>query len=1613
MNKLITIFLLELKHAFFVGCKSNTKIKTFLITLVIGMFMTFSYAQVQSASSTNSSTIGINPGNPAGPGDPIGPIDPIDPTPTTKDAYRDADGDGWGNPNDKITYTPNIFNSDPPAGYILRAGDCDDTNDQVYPRTWYLDFDKDGYGNEANLSNLEPFDFVKYNYPIPDVFTQIFPPSQTPTRITITETTFMSCTPPAGPYNYSIQNGDCTDKNHEFFPYKKWYRDSDGDTFGNDADTKTQCTQPTGYVAIGKDCDDTNDQIIPKYWYRDGDGDGWGEFHLIPDSSQNILPPYIKLECSKPDGFVAKIGDCDDTNNLLNASVWYVDNDGDGFGSTTVGALNQCVVSLSGHAKSKDDLDDANGNITNIPPRYFYKDGDNDGFGDPNDNVYYSEQPDGYVTNNEDKCPNEYGTQKGCVFTPHELTLSNESYVFTRVYQEEMSLPSEIKYNKDVIENVTYFDGLGRPMQQRAIKASPDAKDIVSHIEYDDFGRQNKQYLPFEATNTVGSYKSVDVINDVNTYYKNTYSDDFPGITTNLGDVNAYSESVFEASPLNRVTEQGAPGKAWKADPNSDTDHTIKFDWSTNTTNEVVNFTVTFTGGDTEKPQLIKNNYYLANQLYVTITKDENWTPTDGDLHTTREYKDKQGRVILKRTYNSSSTGSIEVHDTYYVYDRFENLTYVIPPKVNTNDGVSNNELAELCYQYTYDHRNRLIEKKIPGKGKEYIIYNTLDQPVFTQDTLLKQSNLWLFTKYDALGRVIYTGKYTDSRDRETIQIDVNATTSLWEKRSPATTLGGTAIYYSNDAFPNTNLELLTINYYDNYTFDIDGLTNPGTVYAETIDINTKSLPTGSKVRVLDTNDWITTVTYYDDKSRPIYVASKNDYLNTTDIIESKLDFVGKVEETTTRHTKGSNTAIVTIDKFTYDHMGRLLTQTQKINAQDTEQIVSNTYDVLGQLKQKDVGGTSTPLSGSNGTLSVVEGLQTVDYTYNIRGWLTGINDINTIGDDLFSFRIRYDDVAAAYQDKALYNGNISQTYWRTANQDNSIKAYTYSYDALNRITQAASGSGNYDLSGITYDKMGNILSLNRTGHLNEAATSFGVMDNLGYTYNAGNKLLKVTDTGNTTFGFKDGNNTNDDFEYDENGNMKIDRNKGITGITYNHLNLPKTVSISNSEGTGNISYIYDATGAKLKKIVTEGSSLIDTEYAGNHIYKNGTLQYMGTSEGYATPKVTPSGVEGYRYIYQFKDHLDNTRLSYTKNDTGNLEIIEENNYYPFGLKHKGYNNTVSSLGNSTAQLLKFGGKEEQNELGLALLDFHARSYDPAIARWTSIDPVTHFNVSTYTTFDNNPVYFADPSGTTTVSSIMAAFNASGNGKTTWNSNGEGGFCDDCPKEGQTKQVPGPQLGVDGPLGSETQHYHAGGGGKFRDAAAGWYSQNQYFELFRSQIRAIGQGRASIESLHNYGFTDEVLLSMTSWALQAYDYYGGKTPLNQGNTEAMGVDSPFFGLGVSRLMTRLARRNIFSFWSGRGTEYAAKNAGFRVIGETRAGKNMIKLTAQLGEKQSTRFWDKLSAALAQSYKPGSTAHVTLSRSFMKTPKFQNSTWIRIEKRILDANGVNIKYTYIK
>nr|WP_291149109.1 RHS repeat-associated core domain-containing protein [Flavobacterium sp. UBA7680] len=748
-------------------------------------------------------------------------------------------------------------------------------------------------------------------------------------------------------------------------------------------------------------------------------------------------------------------------------------------------------------------------------------------------------------------------------------------------------------------------------------------------------------------------------------------------------------------------------------------------DYQTNIANDVKLFTVTTTWNstsglyDTALGNAAANVFYTAAQLIKTVTYDENTTASPVETAgSTVEFKDKEGKVVLKRTYDAGVK-----HDTYYVYDIYGNLTYVIPPKADGS--ITTAVLNDLCYQYKYDYRNRLAEKKLPGKQWEFIVYDKLDRVVATGPANSPFSDLttvgWVITKYDVFNRPVYTGWSTGTAatatGRITLQTAQNSASVINESRQISGIIDSIAAYYTNAVAP-TAFKLLTVNYYDNYTFpSTPAITVPTAVETQTVltTAQIKGLNAASWTRVPTTSTAVlgeTSATFYNNQARAVRVYTTN-HLGGYTYTDSRLDFSGKPQYTITRHRRlSADTELMTKDTFTYSAQDRLLTQTHQINSGTVELIASNTYDELGQLVSKKVGNTEAAPT------------QNVNYTYNIRGWLTAINDITTLtksGDpkDLFAFKINYNTIPSGISGVlALYNGNIAETQWTSASETTPvIRTYGYKYDNLNRLKDAvfkrgtAAANNAYNET-LTYDKNGNIMTLLRNGNSDTAANQ---IDNLAHTYlnSYSNQLAKVVDNATTYkgYGFVDSAaNTVNDYTYDANGNMISDNNKNITAITYNHLNLPTKITFA---ATGNIVYIYNAAGQKVQKIVTSISpaTVTTTDYLGGYQYDNAALKFFPTAEGYVEPV---SGA--YKYVYQYKDHLGNIRVSYDKT----LAIKEESNFYPFGLKQEGYNNAKTGVENK----YKYQGQELQDELGLNWYSFKYRNYDPMIARFMCVDPL-------------------------------------------------------------------------------------------------------------------------------------------------------------------------------------------------------------------------------------------------------------------------------------------------
>ncbi|MFY1048477.1 DUF6443 domain-containing protein [Chryseobacterium sp. GP-SGM7] len=892
-------------------------------------------------------------------------------------------------------------------------------------------------------------------------------------------------------------------------------------------------------------------------------------------------------------------------------------------------------------------------------------------------------------------------------FSQAQLT-NTENYVYTKTYLDyNGTTPTK------TAETVQYFDGLGRPKQVVNVKASPLGKDVVTHIEYDGFGRQVKDFLPVPQSSTQNGAIIPSPLGNTSSIY---------------GSEKIYSEKILENSPLDRIQQQIQVGNDWSNKP-------VKFDYDANIAGEVIKFTTTTVWeNNATKSTVNSTGTYASSQLYKN-------TVTDEDGNKTIEFKNGQGQTLLVRKMLDATTKV----DTYYVYNEYNQLAFVIPPlaSIATLDETT---LNNLCYQYRYDGENRLVEKKLPGKGWEYMVYDKADRLIFTQDAVMQPTGKWLFTKYDRFGRIIYTGIVSGS-DRAGMQNMIGNLVITENRDTGGFAKNGMQIYYSNGMFPYLET-VLSVNYYDTYPSYSFNPAFPSTIYGKTIltdnaatlGKSTKSLPVMTLVKNIEDDNWTKSYSYYDTKGRPVGSYAIN-HLGGYTKTESDLDFSGAVLQTKTYHKRlSTDTEKVITETFSYDHQNRLLTHKHKVDNNTEEILAQNEYNELSQLKTKKVGGTN-----------IATPLQTIDYSYNIRGWMTKINDPNNLNGKLFGYEIKYQNPVNTSLSPAKYNGNIAEIDWKTVN-DGVIRRYGYQYDSLNRLLkgiyqepQSSVPQNNFYNEELSYDLNGNITSLQRKS---KAASGLAEqIDNLAYSY-TGNRLNTVTDTSSNYLGYPDiSGNT---IAYDDNGNMKDQKDKGILQIDYNFLNLPNYTKFDQLYFTrgrwlnNNITYLYRADGTKLKKIYKYSEVSVfkqkTTEYLDGFQYEiistsaDPLIKFVPTSEGYFN-------FENNKYIYNYADHLGNVRLSYFHNGSS-VEVLEENNYYPFGLRHEGYNPTA---GNPSYQY-KYNGKELQ-ETGM--YDYGARFYMPDIGRWGVIDNKAekHFPFSGYNYAINNPIKYLDPDG--------------------------------------------------------------------------------------------------------------------------------------------------------------------------------------------------------------------------------------------------------------------------
>ena len=635
---------------------------------------------------------------------------------------------------------------------------------------------------------------------------------------------------------------------------------------------------------------------------------------------------------------------------------------------------------------------------------------------------------------------------------------------------------------------------------------------------------------------------------------------------------------------------------------------------------------------------------------------------TDEDLNVSYTFTDKMGHVVLSRQMKGSET-----HDTYYVYDDKSNLCFVLQPMYQS---LANLDL--YAFQYKYDGRNRCIWKKLPGAGYVEMVYDNADRLVFSQDGNQRAltSGNWTYYKYDGLNRLTEQGTCTNK----------------------VTTSG-------------TNV--LVQHFYDSYAFRSQaGFNNSN--FPDDASGNGKGALTASVATVLGSSNKIYTAYYYDIKGRVAKTVQSN-LLGSYDVTATIYTFTDKPATVTHTHTASGKPTRTEMYTYSYNHADRLLKVEHTLGGTKIT-LADYAYDNLGRLQSKSLHGSAT---------------NKLTYAYNVRGWLTGISGSK------FTQNLYYNNGNGT----AKYNGSISSMTWKAGNES-TVRGYKFTYDGLDRMLNATYGetagistNANRFSENVTgYDKNGNIKTLQRYGQT--AASGYGLIDNLTFTL-GGNQLTRVDDAVATSaynngFEFKDGVKQANEYNYDSNGNLTKDLNKGITNISYNCLNLPSVVTFSDGS---TITYTYAADGTKLKTVHKTGSTTTTTDYCGNVVYENGVQKLLLTDEGYVT-------LSDSKYHYYLKDHQGNNRV--VINQSGTVE--ETNHYYPFG-------GVFASAGN--VQPYKYNGKEYDGKKGLNWYDYGARMYDAALGRFMTVDPLAekYYPMSPYGYCLNNPIKFIDADG--------------------------------------------------------------------------------------------------------------------------------------------------------------------------------------------------------------------------------------------------------------------------
>ena len=865
------------------------------------------------------------------------------------------------------------------------------------------------------------------------------------------------------------------------------------------------------------------------------------------------------------------------------------------------------------------------------------------------------------------------------------------------------------------IEKTSYIDGLARIAEEVSRTSASGFPSVVTLQEYDGFGRASSSYLPLALdSDNGGAYVTPDAAKGrVFLTYSDVYADSYP---------------EYEPTPRGRVTANNGPGSPWR----------------TRGRKEEVSYLVGTTSGGglctcncyevASASSLRKRGVYGAGELSVVRTDDE-----DGNVSLV--FTDKWGREVLHRRVIAGSSYA----DTYYVYDNLGLLRYVLSPEASSSlssDGTwsdSDAVLQGLAYIYKYDSRGRRTFSKLPGAGAVYLRYDRSDRQVFSQDAVQRTDGLWTFTLPDFLGRECVRGTAALT-ETAVASAATSVPTVTFTTSSSGSALGGYTV--SGVTLPQDRT-LLSVRYHDSYSFlsllpsatasglAVSTLSGYGTAWPSNSSPGAKGLQTGSRTFVVgDGSSFSAEAVYYDWRSQPVQKHCI-DHRGTREDLFLNLSFTGKTVASRKVVTPSGGAATVVTREMSYDGWDRLAGEVTTVSGggADATDRVTYSYDDVGRMTGRTYGEP-----GSAG--STAETL-----SYNARGWLTGQ------ASPVYSSTLRYTDPSRT-STAGRYGGSISEWSW-SRGSGSEMQTYAFSYDGLNRLTgskryigSSTAATDAFTEQGLEYDRNGNIKALVRYGQ-----GAADPEDDLLFTL-SGNRIWSISNSGSNGSG-----KTYSAFAYDANGNTTHD---GRTGqdLVWNALNLLSGATVTEGGVTSTLAtYTWLADGTKYSTERPDGSGYV---YKGELIYTKApggalTLDCVLTTGGrIVAERDTDGTLSGYSVRHHIRDHLGSVR-AVTDGSTG--EVLETSDYLPFGTRWaltggtQGATSTITDPSNRW----RYSGKEEQQALNpaLSLLDYGARMYDPALARWLTPDPLAekYMQWSPYGYCIGNPIRMTDDGG--------------------------------------------------------------------------------------------------------------------------------------------------------------------------------------------------------------------------------------------------------------------------